>query len=41
MSMHKVDYHVLDDQLHSHDGPLEKLENLIPVFALDNQSKGC
>lgn len=35
--MHKVHYSVLDDQLHSYEDPLEKLENLIPVFALDIQ----
>lgn len=29
--MHKVDYYALDDQVHT----LEKLENLVPVFALD------
>lgn len=30
--MHKIDYYPLDDQLHSHGDPLEKLENLLLIF---------
>lgn len=30
--MHKTDYYALDDQLHSHGDPLEKLENLLLIF---------
>lgn len=33
--MYKVECYVLDDQLHSHEDPLEKLGNLVPVFVLD------